>query len=713
MQVNDAYGTGRSRLAIPTYLLIAVLLALTAMTVRLVSTPSPIMGSDEYAYLQTAHFDSEQKTLFALDPNMQRVDNKIVPWIYRISALVAPSHPEEVWRLGNVIAFCLAALLLFSIFRRQFGERAAGLAAALYLLMPFSFYATLLLPEVPFQIFVYLLVWLWTRADGPPPLWILSASAVLCGFGYLVKPHAAAAIVASLGFVVLMELRRPDRPLTTRLAHGALRAALFAALTYASMRILKHLLDPSADSAVISSFYASYLTRLLEPGYLWRHMVFIAGYAIAHAVVLLGFFAPGIALLGRKTIAGWRAPTAPLEGNSPVVLPTFVTLLAVSFIAMVALFTDAAASQDASEAYRLHGRYLSALLPFVAAFAVAGVASKRGHRLVGIVGLAAVLTVAWAANRWMRLYPWDYPDLFGLFFPMRGHWGFEGVKRWPALLVCFAAAVCYILYAIRGSRVAYVIFLCISLTCAHVQMSAWLRSQAAVSRSYIDEGHAIATYVSPAATGSGAIITKERWGNITYLLASLNSLQHVVVTDGKHVVRADNLPLNLDWIVVGPDIDVDFPGAARIQFKHHRLYVLGKGVRWPEIGDAAVWTGAPLTLALSNLPPGSHLIGFNEPEPWGAWSSDVTNSAVILPVEVSGRVSLSFFGWVADPQGGDVQIVLGDTTKTIRVGGTGGEYQMDLEVPKPSNRLVFRTVPIREDGGRRLGVAVARISLRR
>lgn len=161
---------------IPPILVVAMFVAVVWMAFRIVTTVSPLMGSDEFAYLQTAHFDARHDVLFQLDPNMQRVENRVVPWLYAASASMAPTQANDTWRLANAIGFCLGAALIFAMLRRPLGERVATATAVLYLLFPFSFFATLILPELPFQLFVYLLAWMLTRREGPPRC---SRSAVL------------------------------------------------------------------------------------------------------------------------------------------------------------------------------------------------------------------------------------------------------------------------------------------------------------------------------------------------------------------------------------------------------------------------------------------------------------------------------------------------------------------------------------------------------
>jgi hypothetical protein len=187
----------------PTSLIVGIFIAFALLAVRVVAIDSPVMGSDEYAYFQLAHFDGARDQLFQLDPNLQKVDNKVYPWLYKLWSAASTQRVADVGRLFNAFLYALSALLIFSIFQKLFDRRVALTSALLYLVFPFSLYATMLLPEVEFQCLVYGIVVVWLYG-GPLPSWrrILFA-AIVSALGYLTKPHALAAIVASLAWLAM------------------------------------------------------------------------------------------------------------------------------------------------------------------------------------------------------------------------------------------------------------------------------------------------------------------------------------------------------------------------------------------------------------------------------------------------------------------------------------------------------------------------------
>jgi len=76
-------GPGENAGNAPRLLWMAMLVAFFLMAIRVASINSPVMGSDEYAYFHAAKYEASGEQLFALDPYLQRVDNKVYPWLYR------------------------------------------------------------------------------------------------------------------------------------------------------------------------------------------------------------------------------------------------------------------------------------------------------------------------------------------------------------------------------------------------------------------------------------------------------------------------------------------------------------------------------------------------------------------------------------------------------------------------------------------------------
>lgn len=701
----------------PTSLVLGVFVVFALLAVRVVAIDSPVMGSDEYAYFQSAHFDEARDQLFELDPNIQRVDNKVYPWIYKLWSAASAQRVADVGRLFNAFLYVTCALLLFAIFQRMFDRSIALIAALLYLAFPFSIYATMLLPEVEFQCSVYALVAVWVFG-APLPSWkrILLAAAV-GALGYLIKPHAAAAVLASAVWLGLAGLRLPyDAPLGRRIRSAAWRVVLFVVATFFFMKVFGRLFDPRASGSVVSSFYASYLDSLTRPGYLLAHLGKTAMYAAGHLWLFCVFFLPAFPVLLSDSWAWMRGRDVPVtiagREYSRGAAALFVLLLVLAFVAMVAVFTEAAAAGADIEKGRLHGRYLALLFPLLLAYAVAGIYRTRASSLA-VLGLLAMWSFALVGTRIFQLYPWDYPDAFGFFEPVSGRWSFDGALSWTCTGTLVAGTLAWLAFALSPYRRAvYGVFVLVTMILAHLQTGAWLAAQSRYAQSSIDSGNALVAYLGDRPVGSGMIVTTDRWGQVTYLLAAIDSLQHVRTVRPSDVLRESNLPPGVEWVVAASDIQVDLPSAAQLSFGPYRLYLLGNGVEWPKIPMRKPWDGKPLSISFANVGGLTTFEHFGAAEAWGRWSSE-SDAGVILPVRISETVDLTFFAWSSAPEGDDVTFELGDSKATVHITGKGADYAVTLSPRSGSERLLIHGHHVEASGPRQIGIAMARLQFRR
>lgn len=700
----------------PRVLWIAMLVAFFLMAIRVASVNSPVMGSDEYAYFHAAKYQASGEQLYALDPYLQRVDNKVYPWLYRVWATGSVEHADTVGRLLNSLLYCLAALLLFAVFRRCMDQRSATLAALLYLVMPFSFYATTLLPEVEFQLSIYLLILVWVMGRGPSSWVQVFLAAAVSAISYLIKPHAAAAILASAAYLVWSRLGFANGLVVRRFALGMLQALIYLAGTVVLIKLLRSILDPHGSSAIVASFYRAYLDRLRDPHYLLESMGSIAGYIGGHLWVWLIFFAPGVVAL-LADLRHWlpRRPAidqaAVIETTADVLrrkLTLFLFLLTVAMLCMVALFTDAAAASSAFERGRLHGRYVEALLPFLLAYGVWW-AGRGASRWIALVALLAMATFVLWGRFWFHLYPWDYPDLFGLFDQKIRYWGFDHVVRWPLRLSLAIALVGWVAFAFsRRKRLAYVTFVAGTMLAAHGQMSAWLKTENDLTRQVLTDGAAIRAFMGEAAPGSGLVTTFERFGQASYLLAAMDTRQHVLERSHGQVLSQQDLPKGVSWVVAPASMEVQLPEAWKIDVGEQRLYLLD-GVRVRPIApQKLLWDGKPMLIDTSSAASPSRFDGFRPGETWGRWTT-TQRSSVELPSLVSGRVRVEFFGWVGDAaKNPSISVGLGSAVAAVPMTGQGRDHQLVLDVKTPADSLWFESTPVSDDGVP-LGVAVARI----
>jgi hypothetical protein len=701
----------------PTSLILGVFVVFALLAVRVVAIDSPVMGSDEYAYFQSAHFDAARDQLFQMDTHIQRVDNKVYPWLYRLWSTASLERVADVGRLFNAFLYGACALLLFAIFQRLFDRRVALISALLYLAFPFSVYATMLLPEVEFQFSVYVLVSIWVF--GPPlPSWQRILLAAAAGaFGYLVKPHAAAAILASAVWLGVAGLRLPyEAGLRRRIVGATWRVALFVAATFIFMKLFGRLLDPRTSGAVVSSFYAKYLEGLRSPQYLLEHAGTTAMYAAGHLWLLCVFFLPAFPLLVADSWAWLRGRevigSVGRKSFSSGAAATFVLMLVLALVGMVAVFTDAAAAGSDFEKDRLHGRYLAILFPLLLAYAVAGV-YKTPAKLLAALGLLALWTFALLGPGIFQLYPWDYPDAFGFFTPTPGRWTYDGALSWTCMAILIVGTLAWVTFAVSPyRRAAYAAFALGLMLLSHLQTGAWLAAQSRYAQPSIDAGNAVAAYLGEQPAGKGMVVTTDRFGQASYLLAAIDSLQYVRVLHADETLREKTLPASVQWVVAGSDIQVDLPSAAELSFGSYRLYLLGNDVTWPTVPARKAWDGKPLLISLASAGGLTTFDHFNAAEPWGRWSS-AEDASIALPVRIDGTVTITFFAWSIKPEGDDVTLALGDSKATIHVMGTGADHSVTLSPSNDAERLFVSVRHLETQGPRQLGVAIARLQFQR
>ncbi|MDR7100825.1 hypothetical protein J2X04_003206 [Lysobacter niabensis] len=568
---------------VPRSLLAAVFVVFALLAMRVVTTGSPIMGSDEYAYFGTAKFADDAGTIFQFDPGMQAVGNKVYPLLYSGWESVSHQDAGSVGRLFNSLLFVLGAFVLYGIFARVFDRRSALYSAILYLLMPVSFYATTLLPEVEFQVSVYLVTLMVAMAGRKPSYRSIAAAAALSALSYLIKPHAAALICACGLYWFATGMLQREGALPRRLARAAGRAAWYFGLSaFFIMAITK--LAPgnrAAGGDVVASFYRSYVERIFDVDFLLANLTGFVDYAGGHLWLLLALFAPGLVFVaassGRLMGQAWRAKS----GSSPVdempdssYFALYVALLLLAFLAMIAIFTSSAGELSDFEKFRLHGRYLAPLLPLLLGCSVWAVAQRPG-RLVPLLGLAALVAFVFVGRGLYKIFPWDYPDAFGLFGPSLHYWGFTGASTWTVWVILLAGILGYLAQACGvRARLSYMAFVLVVALASHTQMWRWLDFHVESNRSTVAAADAIETYLGDAPTGSGLVLTLDRYGQAPYLLMGLDHPQFVRAASNGQVVAAKDIPAGVRWIVAPQAAQLVVPDASERSFGNQRLYLL-------------------------------------------------------------------------------------------------------------------------------------------
>lgn len=703
--------------AIPGTLLLAAFLAFVVLVLRIAATESPIMSSDEYAYVANAKYADAAAQVHQMDPGLQQVENRVYPALYGVWEAVSPYHVALAGRIFNALTFVLGALVLFAVFSRIFDRKSALVSALLYLALPLSFYSTTVLPEVEFQLSIYLVAGVVVVAGERPRYAFVVASALLCALSYFIKPHATALILACFVYWFATGMLERDVPSPHRWLRALSRAALFSVTTGLTIVAVGKLLPVGAvtDARVMPSFYRVYVERIFDAAFLSANLSSFAKYVGGHLWVLMAFFMPGLLAIGRGAHDLLRGRVGTTDADDAAsgrraYFALFVALMLAAFVSMVALFTSSAAMGSDFERDRLHGRYLAGLLPFLLAYSV-WASSRAVGRIVPVLAIGALASFVFVGSELYRIFPWDYPDVFGFFRPIPGAWTFDGALNWPVWWLLALGSGCWLL-ALRFStaRWPFVAFSLAWMLAAHTQMGRWQAYMSGYNLPIIAAARAIDSFLGDVPAGSGLIATSDRYGQTSTLLMGLDSPQYVRAFAADAMLGPSDIPEGVRWVVTPRSMGVDIEGIAELDFGNQRLVLLDRKYRWPRIERKADWDGQPILIDISTTGQTSLLHGFNDAEEWGSWSR--TEIAFVeLPSRIKGPVVLDFFAWqVGGHPDSMLRVALGNATAKIRLDDTGRDYRVELNPTESDDRIMFVSKVVRQPGeSRGLGVAIARL----
>src|SRR5690606_4377030 len=140
----------------------------------------------------------------------------------------------------------------------------------------------------------------------------------------------------------------------------------------------------------------------------------------------------------RQTLAGRSAQDYPR-----LVAAILALGMLASHLAMTAYFSASVGANSPGEADRLHGRYLGSaliILPFFY-FMFLDRCDRRSVKAVSLTGIGACAAFLFFIYPGFKIYPWDYPELFGFFVaPNHYSWSHDGHTSlgYYALVLCAA-----------------------------------------------------------------------------------------------------------------------------------------------------------------------------------------------------------------------------------------------------------------------------------
>src|SRR4029079_3968258 len=122
-----------------------------------------------------------------------------------------------------------------------------------------------------------------------------------------------------------------------------------------------------SPSNLIGEFYGRTLTEsdLRSP----TRLLEVGSYVLVHGFVLAMLFSPAIIFSARLVSSFLRGGSTSMHGRQTLILVTFVAFSAASIFTMTAIFSESVGLHNDFERHRIHGRYWTFLMPWLALIA--------------------------------------------------------------------------------------------------------------------------------------------------------------------------------------------------------------------------------------------------------------------------------------------------------------------------------------------------------
>jgi hypothetical protein len=696
----------------------SVALVATIALLAVISTTlaAPIMGSDEYAYFIAGRYADRLPELYALEPIQQLSNFAFFSLLHGLFAVAGPGF-VGLLRLVHLVEWLLIAYFLYRLIAwEDAGSRgAARKGAAIVLLLPNLMYLFYVMPEADL-VFLTVCIGYVTLVLGSRRLFGGAfVAALLTGVALLVKPHAVATAATVAAYLVASPfIDRSSTRLRTALPAVALYVGVSFVTTVVLWRFYTGVWQFNALVLLGFNFYGQFIQTNV-PGASLHKVIAVIGYFAAHLAVVSLAFGASIVFMVREIVIAVRRPVAAEHRSARFAV--FALLLLFAHVAMTAWFTASAAQlRPASEALRLHGRYLTPALVFIAVVFARALERLDGRalRFAGVYTLGALLVCTlWVLPRF-NIYPWDYP-LFFAFFSPDNHYGFDfarnlGFLAMPMTIVVglLVALACIFLRSARACLVALTLAI---LVVGNLQTYRWVYERSTGLQPLVEQVRSIAGLAGPAQFGKGLLITDDGYAEWPTVLFNLGGAPRLLFKPSGSAVSADELK-GADWVLMAGNMTFDF---------HQQMALSGPFTFLPGTSGLVVQTGSSLPLqvgrtldvALKNDQyPTGWIEGFHPAEPWGRWMA-VTRATVRLPEPVRGQIRIRVWAWtLPENQASPLVIRIGTNSTTIALPNSPAEEIVTLNVDHASDRIEFESLvhrPATET--RTLGMALASISI--
>jgi Dolichyl-phosphate-mannose-protein mannosyltransferase len=681
---------------------------------------NPIFGSDEYAYFISGKNLNRLPELYALDPGLQQVNNVLYFKVINLwSKLVGPNLTSS-FRVLHCLEYVCTGLILYKSFKSITGASSAYLAIAAFLLLPATVYIYSVMPETELVLLTACLCYVCIRVYPRRPYFGAALQGLIVGSALLIKPHAAALLLATAAFLVFGTLG------------GVVKAGyrktvwvfgVFILSSYISLVLIwglcsaKWSLDPSVMLGL--KFYGQYLESNPASQSILSKVFHAAGYFTSHLIVIGLVFSPVLIWLARQLFHIIFSPANTPDDYTRALSAAalFVSSMLFSHLAMAAWFTAGAAEQGAEEAMRLHGRYLGpaiALLPFLYFHALREL-GHRGQIAVKAVFGIAILGCLFYLFAAYKIFPWDYPLLFA-FYNKAPYWVFEEAIPFLRGILVIAMMAMIVVVSVYKSLFAktFSIQLFIILIAGSTQTYTWMNSHTKSYSRISELSRAIGAMTGDNEFGKGLVISADRYGPTSYMLYSLGNSPRVVTKPvGSKLTNADLA--NADWALVHGDYSINFDHFGSISLGELRFYPLHSKIAIEVREKPLLKPGEQVKLALgAGYFSQAKLLGFNDLENWGGWTA-LERSEIVLPMKVQGTVKVRLFSWsIYENLNSPLTVSLGSSTADITLTDKGKEYEITLDVDQPTDRLAIQSAVFHPANSHRsMGVAIGNVSITR
>lgn len=613
-------------------------------------------------------------------------------WLYKQTQICGPSFLECA-RVLNGLFFAGAVPVIYLICRRGANRPISLLVAFISAAGPTSFFSAFYMPE-PMYFFCFWLAVLIGITASKYEMKPYSQGAVvglLIAILSLIKAHGIFILLGTAFFLFLIFCTRRSRLIDQLIILSMMIGVFLLIRIYTS-----YFFTGTLTLNLMGKSYSSLAERGIDQKKLISLTVSSLKVLANHSAVLLSLFTLPIAII-LTTLFSKKGSDLKLW-----LINLFFISITFSLLIIVAYFTASVAGLSPYETLtRLHVRYYSFIFPF---FAIAtgwhlsdqNYALKTGSRKVAIpMLLLTLLAISIAGHLDSQLLA-DAPEFLGIV-------GSYSFKRFA-----FINLIILVLWIFKR-KIATLAFLLIVLPCmAVVATTASIKvlKHNAKLDVYNEAGIFTSTYLY-GKTSSVAIVTSEAPGAYRTMFYLRNYLPVIELPQGS-TVESHLVPKGHDWVLLlgNYKLSPDFKVNHEVHRGSYALFHIGNNLsaRFRE----EFWPGIIHSIE-----------GFGFPENFGRWT--VSESAVIhlqndLPNKFDLR--LKAFALVEPGKEKDVEIIIGDETKTILLTNETKEYSLSFDLGKKSaHGILIRTVlnspqslQINNDT-RELGLALVEISI--